>query len=94
MKQRHHIFRRENGIYYALDTLTRKRQSLNTTKPEEAHRLLNALNEACKQPAINLQIARVAGCIRRHFALVSVRVGGARERSWLSRTVRTGGVGT
>src|ERR1039458_5528302 len=59
MKQRYHSFRRENGIYYALDTLSRKRQSLNTTRPEEAQRLLNALNEACKQPAINLQIARV-----------------------------------
>ena len=59
MKQRHSMFRRENGIYYSLDTLTRKRQSLNTTNPEEAQRFLNALNEACKQPAINLQIAQV-----------------------------------
>lgn len=53
------MFRRENGIYYSLDTLTRKRQSLNTTTPEEAQRFLNALNEACKQPAVNLQIAQV-----------------------------------
>jgi integrase len=59
MKQRYHVFRRENGIYYSLNNLTRKRESLNTTKPEEAQRLLNALNEACNQPAINLQIARV-----------------------------------
>ncbi len=44
MKQRYHCFRRENGIYYALDTLTKKRQSLNTTTPEEARRLLGALN--------------------------------------------------
>jgi hypothetical protein len=58
MKQRYHVFRRENGIYYSLNTLTKKRESLNTTRPDEAQRLLNALNEACNQPAINLQIAR------------------------------------
>jgi integrase len=59
MKQRYHSFRRENGIYYSLDTLTKKRNSLNTSDPDEARRFLNALNEACKQPAINLQIAQV-----------------------------------
>jgi hypothetical protein len=59
MKQRYTVFRRENGIYYSLDTVTRKRSSLNTTDREEARRFLNALNEACKQPAINLQIAQV-----------------------------------
>jgi integrase len=59
MKQRYHVFRRENGIYYSLDTLTRKRNSLNTADREEARRFQNALNEACKQPAINLQIAQV-----------------------------------
>jgi integrase len=59
MKQRYHSFRRENGIYYSLDTLTKKRNSLNTTDPQEARRFLNALNEACKQPAVNLQIAQV-----------------------------------
>lgn len=59
MKQRYTVFRRENGIYYSLDTLTKKRNSLNTADREEARRFLNALNEACKQPAINLQIAQV-----------------------------------
>lgn len=59
MKQRYHIYRRENGIYYSLDTLTKKRNSLNTADREEARRFLNALNEASKQPAINLQIAQV-----------------------------------
>ncbi len=59
MKQRYHVFRRENGIYYSLDTLTKKRNSLNTTDREEARRFQNALNEACKQPAVNLQIAQV-----------------------------------
>ena len=59
MKQRYHSFRRENGIYYSLDTLTKKRQSLETTDAETARRLANALNEACQQPAVNLQIAQV-----------------------------------
>ena len=59
MKQRYRSFRRENGIYYSLDTLAKKRNSLNTTDPKEARRFLNALNEACQQPAVNLQIAQV-----------------------------------
>ena len=59
MKQRYRIFRRENGVYYSLDSLTKKRNSLNTADREEARRLQNALNEACQQPAVNLQIAQV-----------------------------------
>ncbi len=58
MKQRYTVFRRENGIYYSLDTLTKKRHSLETTQLDEARRLINAENEAARQPAINLQIAR------------------------------------
>jgi integrase len=59
MKQRYHLFRRENGIYYSLDVDTGKRESLQTTDVEEGRRLLNTKNEACRQPAMNLQIARV-----------------------------------
>lgn len=59
MKQRYRSYRRENGIYYYFDTVVKKRNSLNTSDPAEAKRLLNALNEASKQPAINLQIAQV-----------------------------------
>jgi integrase len=59
MKQRYHVFRRENGVYYSLDTLTKKRQSLETADAETAQRLINAQNEASKQPAVNLQIAQV-----------------------------------
>lgn len=58
MKQRYRSYRRENGIYYYLDTIAKKRSSLNTSDPAEAKRLLNALNEASRQPAINLQIAQ------------------------------------
>ena len=59
MKQRYHIFRRESGIYYSLDTLTKKRESLKTSDAETARRLINVQNEACKQPTVNLQIAQV-----------------------------------
>jgi integrase len=59
MKNRYSIFRRENGIYYSLDRIAKKRDSLNTPDLVEAKRLLNALNEACQQPAVNLQIAQV-----------------------------------
>lgn len=57
-KQRIRLFRRENGIYYSLDNITKKRHSLETTQLDEARRLINAENEAARQPAINLQIAR------------------------------------
>lgn len=59
MKQRYRIFRRENGVFYSLDSIGNKRNSLNTTDADEARRLLNALNEASRQPAVNLQIAQV-----------------------------------
>jgi len=58
MKLRYRTYRRENGIYYSLDTVTKRRDSLQTSDPAEARRLLNARNEACQQPAINLQIAQ------------------------------------
>lgn len=40
-KQRVRLFRRENGIYYSFDTLTKKRHSLETTQLDEARRLIN-----------------------------------------------------
>ena len=91
MKQRYHCYRRENGIYYALDTLTKKRQSLNTTTLEEARRLLGALNEACKQPAINLQIAQVylqhsdPDYAKRTWRLVMDRLGEMKTGNTLKR---------
>lgn len=60
MKNRYSLFRRENGIFYYRDRIEKtKRNSLNTKDLDEAKRLLNALNEACQQPAVNLQIAQV-----------------------------------
>lgn len=49
-----------NGVYYSEDTETGKQKSLKTRDPEEADRLLNAMNEARKNSAsINLQIGRI-----------------------------------
>ena len=58
MKQRYRIYRRQAGVYYLLDSVTGKRESLNTKDSREATRLLHAKNEAQANPQINLQIAR------------------------------------
>jgi integrase len=42
-----------------VDKSTGKRTSLATNDPDEAERLLNAMNEAGHQPAMNLSLARV-----------------------------------
>jgi integrase len=58
MKERYRVFRRESGIFYSFDTVTKQRQSLETTDRATARRLIHVKNEACQQPAINLQIAK------------------------------------
>jgi len=59
MKARYRLFLRRKSVYYAFDNDTRKFQSLNTKDRQEAHRLVLTLNEASKQPAMNLRLARV-----------------------------------
>jgi len=51
------MFRRA-GVFYYEDTVTRKQLSLKTRNESEARALLNAKNEAVRQPVLNLQIAR------------------------------------
>src|ERR1043166_7185877 len=58
MKQRYRLFRRRGGVFYSVDNVTGKQISLKTEKEDEALRLVNARNEAERQPVINLQIAR------------------------------------
>ena len=59
MKQRFRLYRRKlGGRFYLHDGLTGKQESLGISVRTEAKRLLHAKNEAEKQPAINLQIAR------------------------------------
>jgi integrase len=58
MTEKFRIFRRASGRWYIEDTTTRRQESLHTRDVTEAKRLLQANNEAHRQPAINLQIAR------------------------------------
>lgn len=60
MKQRYRLIRRgERGAkFYCVDTLTGKRTSLATTNEDEATQIVLAKNQALRQPALNLQIAK------------------------------------
>jgi integrase len=58
MKTRYFVFRRNNGIFFLEDRLLKKQNSLKTRDAETARRICHARNEALRQPAINLQIAR------------------------------------
>jgi hypothetical protein len=53
------VLLRRKSVYYAFDTTTRKFQSLQTRDRKEAQPLTDTLNEAGKQPAMNLSLARV-----------------------------------
>lgn len=58
MTDKFRIFRRASGVWYIEDKETRHQKSLCTRDGTEAKRLLLAKNEAHRQPAINIQIAR------------------------------------
>lgn len=59
MKQRYRLYRRKaGGKFYVHDAQTGKQESLGTSDRTEAQRLLHTRNEAERQPAMNLQIAR------------------------------------
>ena len=58
MKERYLVFRRKSGIFFLEDRLRKKQNSLRTRHEETARRICHAKNEALRQPAINLQIAR------------------------------------
>ena len=58
MTDKFRIFRRASGAWYIEDKETGYQQSLFTRDGTEAKRLLLAKNEAHRQPAINIQIAR------------------------------------
>jgi hypothetical protein len=57
VKKKFRMFLR-GTVYWVQDNDTRKQSSLGTRDHDEAERLLNAKNEAQRQPIINLQIAR------------------------------------
>lgn len=59
MKTGYRLYRRTNGIFYWQDNEDSSRQgSLRTRDRKTAERLLHARNEAQRQPAINLAMAR------------------------------------
>ena len=59
MKLRYRLFLRRKSVYYVFDNTTKTFESLKTKDRAEAERLLMALNEAGRQPAMNLGLARV-----------------------------------
>ncbi len=50
--------RKRGGIFYVEDTVARKQESLGTRERGEALAMVNARNEAIRQPHLNLQIAK------------------------------------
>lgn len=71
MKLRYRLFLRRKSVYYAFDDQTKTFTSLKTKDKAEASRLLMAMNEAGKQPAMNLSLARVY--LRHSDPLVTTR---------------------
>ena len=60
MPTRYRLIRRgvRGGVFYCVDNKTGKRTSLQTGKKDEARQVVEAKNQAERQPFINLQIAR------------------------------------
>ena len=60
MKTRYRLIRRgvRNNAFYCVDTTTGKRTSLRTGNEEEAQQIVEAKNQAGRQPVLNLQIAK------------------------------------
>ena len=57
MKTKYTLFRR-GEVFYIQDSATGKQTSLKTKDETEAKSLLNARNEAQRQPVLNLHLAR------------------------------------
>ncbi len=60
MKTRYRLIRRgiRGDTFYCVDTNTGKRTSLRTGNPEQARQIVEARNQAQRQPVLNLQIAK------------------------------------
>jgi hypothetical protein len=67
MKTKYTLFRR-GEVFYIQDSATGKQTSLKTKDETEAKSLLNARNEAQRQPVLNLHLAR-AYLITPHLSL-------------------------
>src|SRR5271156_1248730 len=71
MKLRYRLFLRRKSVYYSFEAPTKTYPSHKTKEQAEANRLLMAMNEAGKQPAMNLSLARVY--LRHSDPLVTTR---------------------
>jgi integrase len=60
MKTRYRLIRRglRSNAFYCVDTTTGKRTSLKTANKDEARQIIEAKNQALRQPVLNLQIAK------------------------------------
>ena len=60
MKTRYRLIRRgiRGGAFYCVDTKTGKRTSLGTADEDAAQQIIEAKNQAQRQPVLNLQIAK------------------------------------
>ena len=60
MKARYRLITRgsRGGMFYCFDKETKKRSSLQTTSEDEAKQIIEAKNNAERQPVLNLQIAK------------------------------------
>jgi integrase len=55
---KYRLYRRRNGNFYWQDNESPRQGTLRTTDRREAERLLNAMNEAHREPTLNLSLAR------------------------------------
>lgn len=58
VQQKYRLYRRSNGKFYWQENDSPKQGALRTSDRREAEKLLNAMNEAQRQPVLNLSIAR------------------------------------
>src|SRR5437879_11424170 len=93
MKTRYRLIRRgvRGGAFYCVDNNTGKRTSLRTGSEDEARQIVEAKNQAQRQPVLNLQIAKAYlagtdnGITTRTWqdaidALINTKQGANRER--------------
>lgn len=59
MQNRYRLFRRGNGVYYALEPASQRQTSLHTRSHAEATRLIAAKNQASDIPQLNRAMAKV-----------------------------------
>ena len=59
MQNRYGYFQRANGVYYAVDLVNKRQNSLNTRVEDEAKRLIAAKNQAADTPMLNRAMAKV-----------------------------------